>query len=303
MAEIPADAIENAEHGHEHPKHLAHHFDTPQQQFDSGKLGIWLFLTTEILLFSGMFCAYSVYRANHPEIFLFAHHYLDKVLGGINTVVLICSSLTMAWGVRCAQLSQKKGLIICLMLTLGFAGVFLVIKGIEYSSKYEHGVFWFFHGGNPLYEPTHPPSDVKVLAPQAAAPAAAAPAAAAAVATTQYDSHGFVMEQSKIPPGQVGPAGIANTWLQRNEPKKAEGEEEIEQPNNVHIFFSIYFVMTGLHGLHVVGGMVVIFWCLLRAMKGEFDKDYFSPIDYVGLYWHLVDLIWIFLFPLLYLIK
>ena len=83
-----------------------------------------------------MICAYSGYRANHPLIFLFAHLYLDTVLGCVNTIVLICSSLTMAWGVRCAQLSQKKGLIVCLALTLAFAGVFLVIKGIEYTAKY-----------------------------------------------------------------------------------------------------------------------------------------------------------------------
>src|SRR5579862_7564183 len=95
------------DHEHEHPKFLAHHFDTPQQQFDAGKLGIWLFLTTEILLFSGLFCAYSVYRANHPEIFEYAHLYLNKNLGAINTVVLLFSSLTMAWGVRAAQLGQK----------------------------------------------------------------------------------------------------------------------------------------------------------------------------------------------------
>ena len=90
---------------------LAHHFDTPQQQFESGKLGMWLFLATEILLFGGLFCAYAVYRANHPEIFIYAHQFLDKTLGGINTIVLICSSLTMAWAVRAAQLGQRRLLV------------------------------------------------------------------------------------------------------------------------------------------------------------------------------------------------
>jgi cytochrome c oxidase subunit 3 len=142
-----------------------------------------------------------------------------------------------------------------------------------------------------------------VEVPAPAGPAAAAAAPAPAPVGPQYDAAGFLVEQSRIPPAQVGSTAISSAWLQRNEPKKAEREEVIDEPHNVHIFFSIYFVMTGLHGLHVIGGMVVIFWCLLRAMKGEFDKDYFSPIDYVGLYWHLVDLIWIFLFPLLYLIK
>src|SRR5664279_2075427 len=91
------DAHGNDRGGHEHPKFLAHHFETPVQQFDAGKLGVWLFLTTEILLFSGLFCAYSVYRANHPEVFAYAHLYLDKNLGALNTIVLIFSSLTMAW--------------------------------------------------------------------------------------------------------------------------------------------------------------------------------------------------------------
>src|ERR1051325_1296956 len=95
-------------HGHDHPKFLAHHFETPQQQFDSGKLGIWLFLTTEILLFAGLFCAYSVYRANHPEVFAFGHEWLDKRMGAINTIVLIFSSFTMAWAVRASQTGKRE---------------------------------------------------------------------------------------------------------------------------------------------------------------------------------------------------
>ncbi len=93
---------------HEHPEHLAHHFESLQQQFDSGKLGIWLFLTTEILMFSGLFCGYAVLRSLHPEIFLYAHHYLSVPLGALNTVVLIFSSFTMACGVRAAQLGQTS---------------------------------------------------------------------------------------------------------------------------------------------------------------------------------------------------
>ena len=79
--------MSHAAHDHEHPAHLQHHFETPAQQFDSGKLGIWLFLATEILMFGGLFVAYAVYRSNHPEIFLYAHRFLDSTLGGINTVV------------------------------------------------------------------------------------------------------------------------------------------------------------------------------------------------------------------------
>ena len=99
---------------HEANPHLQHHFDTEEQQFDAGKLGMWLFLATEILLFGGMFVAYAIYRANHPEIFIYAHQYLDKVLGGTNTVILLCSSLTMAWAVRASQLGQQRLLTVLL---------------------------------------------------------------------------------------------------------------------------------------------------------------------------------------------
>src|SRR3954470_11963174 len=105
-------------HANGHNPHLAHHFDTPEQQIASGKLGMWVFLATEILMFGGLFCAYAVYRHNHPEVFEAAHKQLDKTWGAINTVVLISSSLTMAWGVRLAQLGRNKGLIITLILTL-----------------------------------------------------------------------------------------------------------------------------------------------------------------------------------------
>src|SRR5438045_5996808 len=98
---------------------------------------MWLFLATELLMFGGLFCGYSVYRHNHPEVFEFAHRYLDRKLGAVNTVVLITSSLTMAWGVRCAQLGQRLGLVLCLTLTLMGGAGFLVIKTIEYHHKYE----------------------------------------------------------------------------------------------------------------------------------------------------------------------
>src|SRR3954462_13205538 len=121
----------NGQHAHHHDPHLAHHFDTPDQQYTSGKLGMWMFLGTEVLMFGGLFCAYSVYRHNHPEVFIYAHTYLDKTWGTINTIVLITSSLTMAWGVRMAQLGARRSLIFCLALTLLGGLGFMVIKTIE----------------------------------------------------------------------------------------------------------------------------------------------------------------------------
>src|SRR3954471_4676598 len=128
----------HGEHGDGHDPHLAHHFDTPEQQIASGKLGMWVFLATEILMFGGLFCAYAVYRHNHPDVFEFAHQYLDKTLGAINTIVLISSSLTMAWGVRLAQLGKQRGLIICLILTILGGYAFMAIKSIEYKTKWQH---------------------------------------------------------------------------------------------------------------------------------------------------------------------
>ncbi|RPJ41668.1 MAG: hypothetical protein EHM19_11430 [Candidatus Latescibacterota bacterium] len=101
-----------------------------------------------------------------------------------------------------------------------------------------------------------------------------------------------------IPPAAVGPSGLAA----EAGGETAAAHEEEDEPKNVQTFFAVYFAMTGLHGVHVIAGLVVIGWVLVRARRGEFGRDYFTPVDLAGLYWHLVDLIWIFLFPLLYLI-
>jgi cytochrome c oxidase subunit 3 len=207
----------------------ADHFATSEQQFAAGKLGMWLFLATEVLFFGGLFVAYAVFRALHPEVFYRSADLLDTKLGAINTVVLLFSSLTMAWGVRCAQLGQRKGLVICLSLTLLAAFVFLGIKGIEYSHKWDEGHLWM---------------------------------------SRYTDTEGEVT-------GQLNREGT---------------------------FFSVYFAMTGLHAVHIVAGIGAICWILWRSVKGHFDGGYYTPVDLVGLYWHLVDLVWIFLFPLLYLI-
>jgi cytochrome c oxidase subunit 3 len=224
--------------------HVAHHFDNAKQQFESSKLGMWLFLATEVLLFGGLFCAYAVYRGNHPEIFVYAHQFLDKSLGAVNTLVLICSSLTMAWAVRAAQLGKQKQIVTMLVVTLICAFCFLGIKYVEYEHKWKHGLLW----------------------------------------GEQYNPDAGLHEAPAV------------------EAHGETGDHSMPEPRNVQLFFSIYFVMTGLHGLHVIAGIGVIGWILLRARRGEFGPDYYTPVDLVGLYWHLVDLIWIYLFPLLYLI-
>jgi cytochrome c oxidase subunit 3 len=212
-------------HADSRPAFMAHHFSDAQQQSDSAKLGMWIFLLTEVLLFGGLFVAYAIYRTTHHEMFFNAHKFLDVRLGTINTFVLILSSVTMALAIRSMQLGRRSAAVVNLVLTLACAAIFLIIKYFEYSHKIHLG---------------------------------------------------------QLPGKFYAFDGIAGS--------------------NPHIFFSIYFAMTGLHGFHVLGGMGAIGWVLRRTMRGDFSPAYFTPMEMTGLYWHLVDLIWIFLFPLLYLI-
>jgi len=285
-------------HGHDGP-HLAHHFDTYQQQFDAGKLGIWLFLLTEVLFFSGLFCAYTVYRGMHPEVFVYAHYFLNTTMGAINTCVLLISSLTAAWAVRNAQLAQRKLLVLNILITIACACTFMVVKFFEYEHKFHDGLL-----PGPAFHPTeqvweletfkhkHPEAaeyaeklskaaEAKEHAKAQAKPAEGAPEAAIERPTEEQ-------LEPLIKAGVLGPT--------------AEDQTRPSKPRNAHVFFGIYFFMTGLHGIHVLGGIGVFIWLLLRAKRGDFGPKYFGPIDYAALYWHLVDLIWIYLFPLLYLI-
>lgn len=205
---------------------VAHHFRDADTQFEANRMGIWLFLVTEILLFGGFFCAFAVFRSWYFESFVEAHLYLDKVMGSINTVVLIFSSLTVALAVRAAQMNKQRATIIFLTITLLCACAFMGIKYIEYSHKFADGL----------------------------------------LPGKYFAAEGF---------------------------KGAHGG----------IFFGIYFAMTGLHGIHVLIGMGLMIWVLIRAIRGEFSSRYYATIEGVGLYWHLVDLIWIFVFPLVYLVS
>lgn len=362
-----ADAVQGnagagAPHGHDaehaaHPPHLQHHFDTPVQQFDAGKLGMWLFLATEVLFFSGLFCAYAVYRSTHPEIFRVGHIFLNPVWGAVNTVVLIMSSFTMALGVWCAQTSRRIGLIICLSLTLIGAFAFMGVKGIEYTEKWQHGLLW---GQN--YNPTQHEIDVKIYGGHggaahddgthamdaggdsaefadatagghgdaashgdatshgdAAAHAgehgdATAESLQAQAVATLYDQvkqpspyealkkAGVQFEETAVPEPNVADPSLALLPGDKAQAKHEEHVREYETAKNVHLFFGIYFAMTGLHGIHVLAGIGVIGWLLIGAIKGRYTSEYYTPVDLVGLYWHLVDLVWIFLFPMLYLI-
>lgn len=217
-------------HDHDHPSWLQHHFATPLQQFDAAKLGMWLFLAQEVLFFSGLFVAYAVGRSKYPEAFVAGSHQLDWKMGGLNTLVLLFSSLTAALAVRSAQLGKRKEVSNYIIITIVCAAAFMVIKYFEYKAKFAHGFL----------------------------------------------------------PGQYwAPHQLYNGGL---------------FPERTHVYFGIYFLLTGLHGLHVLIGMGVLGWVLMRNNRGDFNTKYWTPVDLVALYWHLVDLVWIFLFPLLYLI-
>lgn len=205
--------------------HHAHHYKDAEHEFDASKLGVWLFLATEVLMFGGLFVGYVIYHNEFPQMFAEGASFLDWRLGAINTVVLLVSSFTMALGIYFSQMNNPKKAVLSLGITLLCGALFMLIKYFEYTHKFHEGLF----------------------------------------------------------------------------PGKFFTYEHAEHAN-LGLYFSFYFLMTGLHGSHVLIGMGLILWVLLRARKGEFSSHYYTPVEGVGLFWHLVDLIWIFLFPLLYLI-
>lgn len=184
-----------------------HHFATAEQQLDTSKIGMWLFLATEILMFGGLFVGFGLMQGVYPEAWVAGHHHLDRVLGAVNTVFLLCSSFTMVMAVHYASTDQKSKTVMNLGLTLGFAFAFLVIKYFEYSHKFHDGLL----------------------------------------------------------PGR-------------------------------------YFNLAAVGGPPQIG-IILISWIMVRANRGDFSSAYYTPVDLIGLYWHLVDLIWIYLFPLLYLVS
>jgi cytochrome c oxidase subunit 3 len=241
-------------HAAHHPAHQ-HHFDTMAQQKEAAVIGMWVFLLTEILFFGGLFVAYMIYRVWYFDAFAEASRSLDLFWGGLNTAVLIGSSLTMAMAVRGAQTNKRKATVNWLILTMILGAVFLGVKVIEYADKFEHH---------------HVPGPNFVWAAPHEAPAAGAEHA----------------------PAPAAPATEHNLSLT---------PDQLQQ--TTQLYFSLYFTMTGLHALHMIIGiglMSVITW---MAWKGKFDEQYYTPVEMSGLYWHFVDIVWIFLFPLLYLVE
>ena len=283
---------------------------------------MWLFLITEVLFFSGLFVAYAVYRSHHPEVFLDAHKYLNTTLGALNTIVLLLSSLTMAWAVRCAQLGQQRGLVLLLGTTLACASLFLGVKAVEYSHKWGAGLLWA--GAYVAETPDAAEVDGQISRAMIilSIPATAVLLMAAVCWSVAY-WRGLDNSSSRklcaslliaaacyflgLGTGQTVES-FSTSHSSHHLPAYTANFEEANEVSTkakplTGVFFSIYYAMTGIHAIHILAGMGAICWLLCRSLRGDFSPTYFGPVDYVGLYWHLVDLVWIYLFPLLYLIR
>ncbi len=202
---------------------VAHQFDDYAQQREADTLGMWTFLLTEVLLFGGLFLGYAVYRYLYPHAWVEGSHHNDVILGGINTGVLLVSSLTVALAVRAAEEDRWRIVQRFLGLTIALAAVFLAIKGYEYYVHYQHHM---------------------------------------------------------VP-------GV------RFESAKAEGPQ-------IAMFMVFYFAMTGLHAIHMIAGIGIMLMMMVLIRIGRVNQS--ISVEMVGLYWHLIDVIWVFLFPLFYLV-
>ncbi len=189
----------------------------------SAKLGMWLFILSELLLFGGLFILYSAYRYKNPVDFHHGSKELNVLLGTLNTIILLTSSLSMAACISAIQKGQRKLSTYLLLVTMALGLLFLVNKGFEWGTKIEHSI---------------------------------------------YPNSPTLLTRSK---GEV-------------------------------LFFGLYYVMTGLHGLHVLVGVGVLSVMLVFVANNKVNQMHFTPLENSGLYWHLVDIIWIFLYPLFYLI-
>ena len=248
-------------------------FQTLEQQKETATLGMWVFIVQEILFFGGLFLAYTVNRHNYPTAFGVAGNMLDLNLGFFNTIVLIASSFTMAMSVYCAQTSQKKWIPVWLIATLVLGSAFLGIKVVEYKQKFDHHLIPGYH------------FDVGYCS-QAGNPC-------------NLDQKDFQNEQKEVKEAIEAEQKYAQTQGFTD-----PGSTGIAAVNgHAQLYFSLYFGMTGLHALHMVVGAGLLLWLIGQALKGRFDANYNTPVENIGLYWHFVDIVWIFLFPLLYLIN
>ncbi len=294
-----------------HPR-LQHHFDDMEQQKEASSFGMWVFLSQEIMFFGGLFIAYLVYRHKYFGAFGTASSALDIKLGTINTVVLIASSLTMALAVNSAQLGKRIRLMAFIVATMFLGSIFLGIKVVEYSQKYERREV---PGANFCFEPANGPPCAGVSEQKEGTLALVKRYLTSGVGHPPSPAYS---EPGAIPGSEPGPshrevqAGIepgsapgAAASVEELAPETVLGtvSERQRSMTGAEIYFSLYFAMTGMHALHMIVGMGVMTWLLILAYRGVFTSTYFTTVENFGLYWHFVDIVWIYLFPLLYLIN
>lgn len=236
--------------------------------YNMSKMGMWLFLGTEILLFMMLFVAYAISYYRNPESFHASAKELSVPFGTANTIILLFSSFTVAWSIEAIKQGKTRLMNILLILTIVCAGAFLVNKYFEYSHKMH---------------------EVKLERAAIMQPLGDKLKSEGKCAVTGVVSHGKTIQKEVC---SVIPFDVRNV-----------GEADITKPAFANMFFFLYFLMTGVHGLHIVIGMSLLIWILFKGMKKDFHPGWYTPVEVGGLYWHLVDLIWIYLFPLLYLVS
>jgi cytochrome c oxidase subunit 3 len=261
---------------------LKHHFDNLHQQHAAERLGMWMFLATEVLFFGGIFGAYTVYRLFYPTEFEQGSSHLNRTIATINTLFLITSSLTMTLAIRSARFGDRGGLARNLWLTFALGAAFMVGKGIEYTQDFEE-----------QYVPG-------VLFQREYARAAARLAEAEAEATATLTHAQAEEALNKVIPGQP-PLQRWSREMALNNLGKNAGDPGYINPDRVQLFLLFYYIMTGIHGIHILVGLGCILWLVLENYRGMIPPANYSTVEVVSLYWHLVDAIWLFLMPLLYL--
>lgn len=265
-------------HGHAgHGLELRHHFETVAQQKEASTLGMWVFLVTEIMLFGGIFLAYTVYRWAFPDVWAASAHHLNTPLGTVNTVVLLVSSLTVALAVNAAEEGRRGRLIQLLLVTIVLGFGFLGIKAYEYSEKFAHcagystPVDWVTRSNQHAVDECLVPGRAFIFPAEEEAAAAGEAAGTEGVAQAEAGGH-------------------------------AQGAVTAGEKTPYQLFYLLYFIATGLHAVHMVIGITIVSILTFLAWRGVFTAVYSTPVEIGGLYWHLIDIIWVFLFPLFYLV-
>ncbi len=303
--------------GHHGPAFLHHHFADVAQQRESNQLGMWVFMVTEIMTFGALFFVYTLYRhlysvAAHENGMLSPYgvgsHLLNNNLGFANTLVLLTSSLTVATAVHAAGMRNKKLLLTMMSVTWVLGAIFLGVKAVEWHADYEEGLVpglnWqprevLAHKGFVLATPTGVQGEAYLPSMSGGAPETVI---TAANGKEVYEAtlKGLAAQDAIE---NVAPSG-ASIGEGAVEPTAAEHHEYrgVVNGNHMQMFYVIYFTMTGLHAIHMIIGLGLLATYMFHARRGMFTNEANDqPVEIFGLYWHFVDIVWVFLYPLLYL--